>query len=526
MRATTLAWLLVICGMVGGSAGAAYAADPTTFSVATRFPETSFDPALHYSEFDTMDVVNTYDPLVLPVAGGLPKPHLATGWEVSPDSRMWTLTLRTDVRFHDGSLFTADDVVYSMDRMLTIGKGHSYLWLGLLEPGLTVALDQHTVRFTLNRSYGPFIETLVQLFVVNSKLLQANTTAEGQYGANGDYGTAYLESHDVGSGSYIMGEVVPTKGRFYTKFADYWQGWDDNQFEYVVIRIVPETSWARYMLLSGDVDFVDQWQPLQFYKAITRDGSVGVPASPAAEVYLVQMNTTRPPLDDVNFRKAISHAFDYATATDAIFGGAERAHGPVPSTIPGYDPSTPAYAYDVELAKSLLAMSRYQPGDYELDYAYLDSGVHEPIGLLLQKNLAQLGIKINLQPQQWATMAGNAARAETSPHFFPAYNSAQAPTPDQFTFRMYHPASHGSWQAASHYSNDEVTKLIEQARATSNAQQRNALYADAVKLIVDDAAALWIAYPMHRVALSKRINNYQHVGLTGFDLRVYDMSHR
>ena len=316
------------------------------------------------------------------------------------------------------------------------------------------------------------------------------------------------------------------RARYYLKFADYWQGWDGNKFDSVVIRIVPHTAWASYMLLGGDVDFVDRFHPLKFYLSMARQDGVTVPVSPAAELYLVQMNTTKPPLDDINFRKAISHAFDYATAARSIFAGAEVAHGPIPSAMPGFDPSTPAYAYDVDLAKSYLAKSRYQPGDYRLEYAFLTSPEHEQIGLLLQANLAQLGIELDLRPRPWADMVRNAEKAETTPHFFPAFNPAPTPTPDPFTFGMYHPANHGGWQAASHYSNDEVTRLIEQARSTANAPARNALYAAAAKLIVDDAAAIWVAYPLHRVAISKRIKNYQHIGFTGFDLRVHDLERR
>ncbi len=528
MRAAIAARVAVCVVVTGGIAvgvsGHTHAADPSTFTIATRFADSTFDPARHHGEFDAMDILNLYDPLVLPVAGDVPKPHVATRWVASADSRIWTFVLRDDVRFHDGALLTAADVVYSMDRMLTMQQGHAYQWAGLLRPGSTVALDDQTVRFTLDAPFGPFVETLVQFFIVNADLLRANTQSDGTFGGHGDYGTVYLERHDAGSGPYGLSHVDPGERRAYAKFADYWQGWGNDKFDRVAVRVVRETAFARTLLTEGDVDYVDRWQPPEFYHSIAAEDGVTVPEAPDAQLFLVQMNTSRPPLDDVYFRKAVSYAFDYVTAIESIFDGAVLARGPIPSALPGYDPSTPAYPYDIGAARAMLAKSKYRPDEFELKYTYLEAGVHEPIGRLLQVNLAQLGIKVKLTPQRRQLVAPIATGTDLAAHFFPTYYSAQAPTPDRYTFGLYHPASHGDWQAASFYSNEAVTELIEQARSTPDGRQRNALYAQASKLIVDDAAALWIANPLHRVALSKRVKNYRHIGLTGFDLRVYDLA--
>ena len=442
----------ILAALVVGAPVPGWTADPGTFTVATRLTDSTFDPAFHYGEFDAMDILNLYEPLVYPVPGDLPKPHLAESWDASTDGKTWTFKLRKGVKFHDGSELTAEDVVYSMDRMLAIKKGYSYLWAGLLKPGSTKAVDSHTVQFTLEKPFGPFIETLVQFFVVNSELAMANTRSDGKFGANGDYGTAFLENNDAGSGPYTIGKVVPDTRRVYNRFADYWGGWSGNKFERVVVQIVGESATARELLVSGQVDFVDQWQPVEFYQSIAKESGVMVPETPDTKLYLIQMNTTKPPFDDVNFRKAVSHAFDYQTAIEKVLGGAAKAHGPVPSTMPGYDSSTPTYSYDVAKAKQYLAESRYQAGDHVLKFDYIKAGVHEPMALLLQANLAQIGIKVDITAEQWPTLAKNAAKPETAPHFFPIYNTAKYPSPDHYTYGMYHSASHGGWQAASHYT--------------------------------------------------------------------------
>lgn len=496
----------------------------STFTIATRLTDSKFDPALHFQELDAVDIINVYEPLVFPVKGAVPRPHLATAWKVSDDGKVWTFTLRDDVRFHDGKPLTARDVAYSMDRMLAIKKGYASLWAGLLDVGSTKALDDRTVEFTLQKPFGPFIETLVQFYVVNSELLKANQKP-GDFGANGDYGQAYLQNADAGSGPYRLETLVPDRRRVLVKFDGYRGGWTPQHFDRIVIEIVGETATARNLLTAGQVDFVDQWQPVDFYKNVAKEKGVRVNEAPDNKLYLVQMNTTKAPFDDPNFRKAVLYAFDYKTANDVILGGAQLARGPVPSAMPGYDPSVPAYEQNLAKAREFLAKSKYKPDQHELSFNYIKAGAHDEMALLLQANLKQIGVPMKITAEQWPTLSGNAAKPDTAPHFFPVYNTAKYPTPDAYTFAMYHPTNHGQWQAAAHYNNPAVSKLLEEARSTADPAMRNRKYAEATKMIVDDAASLWVGYTVHRVALSDQVKNYESKGLMAFDLYIRDLRH-
>ncbi len=495
-----------------------------TFTIATKLTDSKFDPAFHFQEFDAVNILNMYEGLVVPVKGKPPTGQLAESWQASTDGKVWTFKLRNDVAFHDGAKLTANDVVYSMDRFLTLGKGYSSLLKGILDVGNTKALDASTVQFTLNNSFGPFVDVLVQFYVVNSELLKANQKA-GDFGANGDYGTDYLLSHDAGSGPYKLDSFVPDRRRVLVAHGGYGGGWTDAQFKRIVIEIVGETATARSLLTAGDVDFVDQWQPLDFYKNLKGQAGIRVDEDPDNKLYVVQMNTTRPPFDDVNFRKAVLHAFDYKTANDIVLGGAIKANGPVPSAMPGYDSSIVGYTYDVAKAKAFLAKSKYKPGEITLNWDYIKAGAHEEMGLLMQSNLKAVGIDMKITAEQWPTLSKNAANPVTAPHFFPVYNTAKYPTPDAFTYAMYHPVNHGQWQASAHFSDAAVSKLLEEARATPDSAMRNGKYGEATKMIVDDAASLWVGYTIHRVALRDRVKNYENKGLMAFDLNVYGLRH-
>ncbi len=525
-------WLLLGRAVVAAAALALFLApssgalaaemDDETFTIATRLTDSKFDPALHFQEFDAVDIINLYEPLVFPVKGKAPRGHLAASWTASPDGKTWTFRLRDDVVFHDGRKLTAKDVAYSIDRFLALKKGYSSLLRGILDVGGTEVVDDLTVRFNLNQSFGPFIETLVQFYVVNSELLKANQKP-GDFGDNGDYGVAYLQGHDAGSGPYVLESFVPDRRRVFAAFPDYWGGWVDGQYQRIVVEIVGETATVRSLLTSGQVDFVDQWQPIDFYKNIASESGVRVNEAPDNKLYVIQMNTTRPPFDDVNFRKAILHAFDYETATKIILGGAEIARGPVPSPMPGFDPTMPRYEYDPAKAKEFLARSKYSPDQIELRWDYIKAGVHEEMGLLMQSNLKAIGVPMKITAEQWPTLSKNAANPDTAPHFFPVYNTAKYPTPDAYTYAMYHPVNHGQWQASAHFSDPEISRMLEEARATTDPDDRNRQYAAATRKIVDQAASLWVGYTIHRVALREAVDNYESKGLMAFDLYVYNL---
>lgn len=501
------------------------ASDPATIVVATKLTGSKFDPALHFQEMDAMDVLNLYEPLVYPSKAGPPVGHLATSWDVSDGGKVYTFKLRKGVTFHNGAPLTAEDVVYSMNRVLTIKKGYSYLWLKLLKVGATKALDKYTVQMTLNQPFAPFVDTLIQFFVVNSELVKKNTKKAGSYGENGDYGMAYLADKDAGSGPYMVESYVPNTRRSFVRYNGYWGGWKSNQFKRAVVEVIQETSTARALLEQGKVDLVDQWQPIEFYEQVKKNSKVKVHEDVDNKVYFAQMNNKKPPFDDVNFRKAILYAFDYDTAIKDIFYGGQLAHGPIPSRMPGYSANTKAYSYDPEKAKAFLAKSKYKAADYKLQCIYLKAGVHEQVMLLLQANLAAVGIDLELKTEQWPTLAGKVRKAETTPHFFPVYNTAKYPSPDAFTFHMYHPDAHGSWSAAAWYNSPRVNRIIDQARMTADADKRNSQYGEAAALIAEDAASLWVVYPIHRVATTSRIKGYDYIGSMAFDLRFYALSY-
>ncbi len=489
---------------------------------------TVIDPALHTDESSLHAVINIYDPLVYPkVSEGLmePGPHVAESWGVSDDGETYTFTIRQGILFHDGSELTAEDVAFSAQRLLAIGKGFSWLFAGVLEPENITVVDDYTIEFRLNTAYAPFVPSLTQLFIVNKDLVMANL-ADGEFGEMGDYGQAFLREHDAGSGPYVPVRYERDSILELQSFADYWRGWEDGQITHVLYRVVKEEATMRTLLESGQADMIDQWRTPNTYQQLARNPDITVQEDPSAQLFHVEMNTERAPLDNLNLRSAIAHAFDYQTALEQIFGGAVHARGPVPiKAWEAYGREAPVepYTYDPELARQELAASGVDPASVNLTYVYPEGGnVQRQVGLLLQSNLAELGITIELQEIPWARIVEMSASADSNPDMAAIYDTLKYPHPDSHLFGMYHPSALGSYRTISRFQVPEVSQLLEQARSTIDIEKQLDLYLQAEEMITADYPSIYVANPIHRIAFSKRVTGYRYVGLLGYDVAFYD----
>jgi peptide/nickel transport system substrate-binding protein len=173
------------------------AADPDIFVPGQNLPA-NLDPHQILDVGATGYALNGYDNLYR-YEDNPPKmqPWLAKSHAVSPNGLIWDFKLRLGVKFHDGSELTADDVVYSFQRLLAIGKAPSAPFLPILKPESATAQDRYSVRFQLDRTYGPFFATIPMVFIVNPRVVK-------QHEKDGDWGADRLASNEAGSGAYRL----------------------------------------------------------------------------------------------------------------------------------------------------------------------------------------------------------------------------------------------------------------------------------------------------------------------------------
>lgn len=487
----------------------------------------SVDPAKHTDETELIAVLNTYDPLVYPKveeASMEPGPHIAESWEISEDGKTYTFKIKEGVKFQSGNELTANDVVYSIQRMMAIKQGFSWLWNGVLNPEDIKVIDNTTVEFVLENAYAPFISTLTQLFIVDSETLKANQEA-GEFGENGDYGQKYLESNVAGSGPYLLEKWDRGSELTFAKFDEYWKGWSEGKIDKIQMKIITEPSTVKTMLNAGEADMVHQWLTVDTYAEFAKIKGVVVQEDPSVQLYHLPINTQKAPTDDVNVRKAISYAFDYTTANDKIMDGATQAEGPVALLVPGHNDNLTVYEKNIEKAKEYLAKSKYAGQDLEVDFMYLsENPFQRQIAQLLQSNLGEIGIKVNLVGGPWTQITESTAKMETTAHLTSISDSLKYPHVDSHTFGIYHPSAHGSYRSASWYDDPATTEVLEQARKTIDVDEQLKLYEEAQELIVENAPSVYVANPNHQIAFRDYVEGYTYLGILGYDLAFYNLT--
>lgn len=520
--------ILVACGAESGSEenGSGTELDRPFVYVAQQVVG-SVDPAKIIDETEVIAAVNLYDPLVYPKVDENsmdPGPHLAESWEISEDGLTYTFTLRDDVVFHSGNPLTAEDVIYSMERMQAINEGNSWLWDGVLEEGSVTALDEQTVQFTLNTPYAPFLSSMTQLFIVDSQEL-TDHQEDGDFGEYGDYGQAYLENNVAGSGPYTLENWDRESQLDFAAFDEYWMGWNEGQLEEVQMRIITEEATVKTLLVSGQADLVHQWLTASAYEEFSSNEAITVQTDIGSQLQHMPMNNQKAPTDDVNVRKAIAQVFDYQTVLDSIVPDSSQAEGPVPNGVSGHSDNVTVFQQDIELAKDYLDQSEYADEELTVSFMYLsDNPQHRQYAQLLQSNLSEIGITVELMPVTWPQITEAATNPETTPNLALISDSLKYPHVDSHTFGIYHPSTHGSYRSMSWYDNPEVTQLLETARETIDQEEQLAVYQEVQDLVTADAPSIYIVNPDHNVAFRDYVNGYTYVGIMGYDISFYHLT--
>ena len=451
------------------------------------------DPAVGNDFASSTSLANLYDTLVFPNAKGGVDPWLATSWDISPDGVTYTFHLRSGVKFHDGSLLKASDVVYSYDRIKTIGEGYGYL----VTTGVTSvsAPDDATVVITIEKPSALFLPSLVRLYVASEAIVKANTNAEGPYAENGDYGKEWLQTHDAGSGPYMVKEFPLEQYLLMEKFTDWWGKFNPNAPDEARFIGTTEAVTIRTLMQNHELEVTDQWQSLEAYTALAGIEGIKVAPIPTLSAFYYMVNNKMPPTDDVHCRKAIDYGFDYATSLTLEWPGVKQMIAPVPATLAGVDASIPYYTFDVDKAKAELAQCKYAN---ELDkYPIIVQWVsevpdEEKYALLFQANMTDIGFTVEVQKVPWLSLVENTSKLETSPSIATIYVSSDLPEAGLMYKQRYPSSTSGTWQQTEWLQDTALDAKIDDALATLDESERFAKYAEIQAELEDRAVSLWI----------------------------------
>lgn len=385
-------------GVLASTAGYAQGAKPLV--VAEDVVPQTFDPT-QSSQIRTWYAWQlVYEGLVRAEAGGRIEPVLATKWTVDPAQTTYEFTLRDGVKFADGTPLAADDVVFSFQRLAD--KGLPYAKDRFKSVESVSKIDDKHVRFKLKQPDAGFLLNVGSPFVVGSAILSHK----------------WAQSHDprremMGTGPFKFVSYAPNQQLVLKRNEFYWNKDGAAKVADLVIRYMPEQSAQIAALKSGQID-------LMFPSAESRlqlkgDPNIGTVQVASTNTVRLNVNTNRAPFDNADVRRAISLAIDRAAvAQGAFLGEAEPSAQVPPSYAWAPKMNTMKYhRYDVAQAKALLAKAGY-PNGFEVNLNHLAGYATylDRFAELLKTQLAQVGIKVNIQANQNAVWLDKQNRAD------------------------------------------------------------------------------------------------------------------
>jgi peptide/nickel transport system substrate-binding protein len=386
-----------------------------TLKLTVATEPNSLDPAK--TVLAAANAVNSliYDRLVYIGKDGLPKPWLAESWQIGDGGKLLTFKIRTGVKFHDDTPLNAQAVKFTFDRLLdpkTASPAKSFL--GSLET--VEAPDETTVIFKFKE---PFAAIFTNLSIAYNGIVSPTAVEKSgeQYPRN-----------PVGSGpfkfkSWQTGrEIVLERNASYKNFREDIENKGAPYVEQITLTVIPEAATQLAALESGSLDVV----AIQADNAprITKDERFNViQIKTSIQLWFLDF-ADKAPFNNLEFRKAVSHAVDRKTIVESAASGfASAATSPLPNGVAGHDPNINPYPFDPAKAKTILKEAGWTPGAngiLEKDGKPASFTIVAPAGdsttkraaEVVQANLKEIGLDAKVQIQELSALVGQLGKGE------------------------------------------------------------------------------------------------------------------
>jgi len=430
-----------------------------------------------------------------------PAPELAEEWDDSGHSV--TFKLRKDATFHDGAPVTAKDVKWSLDRAIGVGGNPKFqLSTGSLSrPEQFVVVDDHTFRIDYDRFDRQLLPTLAFCVpnILNSELIKKNATAADPWGLE------WSKNNLAGGGAYQITERT-TDTTSFVRF-DNWRSGPLPKTKRVVWRVVPSAATRRALLERGDVDVSNDFPPKDIVE-MSQEDKVDVVATPIDNaVQFIVMNQKMPPFDNVKVRLAVANAIPYQKIMDvALYNKARPLFGGSGEIKDAKWPQPSPYNTDLSKARMLLAEAGL-PNGFETTFSFDASaaGILEPMSVLVQESLGQIGIKVTLEK-----IAGANWRSSFSNRTLPLLTNLFAGWIDYPNYYFEMTLGKTSIFNSGGYDNPSMSSIVQDARFVRDPSRYDETIKKFIKIAFDDVASIPVYQPYAYVAMQKRISGYRY----------------
>ena len=438
---------------------------------------TTLDPHFVASQPNLTTQMHIFDALVGVDERARVVPGIATSWS-TPDPLTWEFKLRPGVKFHDGSDLTAEDIIFSLERPLTVkgSPGGFAAYVRMITAKQIV--DKHTLRLKTSAPYGPLLEDLAHVLIVSKRA--------AQNASSGDFDSGKAA---IGTGPFKLTKFARGDRLTLARHDAYWGG--AAPWESVTLRIVPNDPTRTAALLSGELDAIENVPSadLARLRKSTAHRLAQTTSWRTILLHLDQHRTNPPgtsdksgkplpenPFKDVRVRQALSKALNRPAIAERVMDGlALPASNVVSPSVLGHDPALKPEGYDPEGAKKLLAEAGY-PNGFTMTLAtpnnrYIND---EQVAQACAQMFARIGILTKVDAMPLAAYLGKARGQEFGVALL-GWGSlgadlalrSLAATPDPEKGR-------GAWNWAR-YSNPKLDQMIDRSLGTVDGKKREAL---------------------------------------------------
>lgn len=419
-------------------------------------------------------------------------PDLAESIDI-PDNVTYVFNLRKGVKFHNGKEMTADDVQFSLNRILdakTASPGRSYL---VTVKSIEV-LSTYKVKVTLTAPLASFLEGLAS----NNCAIVSKAAVE-QYGN--------LQKVEVGTGPFMLKEWVADNSMTLVKNPEYFEK-GAPYLDKVIFRIIPEQASLLAGVKSGVLDMatINDGSTIMLAK---RDASIAVMQKPGVNVRTFGFNVTHKPFDDERVRQALSLAIDRTEVVNVAEFGMGKASGPIPVSATQWALPLSKIPYstpDIAKAKALLAQAGYPNG---FSFKIVTANSYEgglSVAQVIQDQLKKIGVNAELEVVEWGIYIDRWVKRTFDAMVELRGGSSE---PDRFLYRMIH--STGGVNNFV-FKDAEVDALLDKGRALTKISERKPVYDELQIALATKAPIIFLYCPFETHVMSKSVKGFKQVG--------------
>jgi peptide/nickel transport system substrate-binding protein len=494
-----------VLALIGSAlAATSFVASAVTLRIGNQGDAQSLDPHSLNESLQLTVVGNVYEPLVTRDRNYKLAPSLATDWKQTSPT-VWRFNLRKGVEFHDGTPFTADDVIFSYERAKGDGSDMKS-YVGQIKE--IKKIDAHTIDFVLNNPFPILPELFTQWHMMSKKWCETNQATKPVDRRKGIENAASFRAN--GTGPFRVRERQPSVRTTFSRNGNYWGKIDGNVDE-VIFNVIGNDSTRVAALLSGEVDVMEP-VPVQDVARVQANSALKVLQGPELRVIFLGMDQKRDellfssvkgknPFKDKRVRQAFYQAIDIEAIKSRVMRGAATPVAVLlPPQVKGFAPDlAKRLPFDVEAAKKLMADAGYGAG-FELKMncpndRYVNDG---EICQAVAANLSRIGVKINLEAETKNNYFPKILRRDTS-FYMLGWTASTVDAHNVLYPIMSTPGEGGRGQFnLGSYSNARVDELTNLVASETDDKKRMDMIREALKIHQDEVGHL----PLHQQAIN------------------------